>query len=324
VKFAPAVRDDSIVGVSTQDGYANALFAYDFRHRKLKRSMLPEWYGEVVEQSTPAFSPDGQFLAYVGNDTQGGVTVIVRSWATGIVQARGMPQPGLTVNDPPTVEWSAGDGFVARYSLGEPPNAMRVEARGRIGQASVLLDTIAGAPVVASRVDTGPPAETAWSIAARQIRRLPPDSFPEVPKPFIAELDRLGCAVPQSDYSGRRANAIEGSFGAAGQRDWAVLCSREGTSVILVYWGGPAQCPRELRPASDANYLQSLGGGRIGFSRGIYTTKSYHDYEGESDTASVSGDVTLDHDAIEDAFEGKASTVYFCHNGKWVAYSGAD
>ena len=323
VKFAPAVRGggggDSIVGVSTQDGYANAAFAYDVRRHTLKRSILPEWYGEVVEQSTPAFSPDGEFLAYVATDQQGGVTVIVRSWATGIVQARGLPQPGLTVNTPPTVEWGDGGAFVARYSLGEPPNAVRVEARGRIGQASVLLDTIAGAPVAKapSTVDTGPPPETEWTIAARQIRRLPPASFPQLPKPFIAELEQLGCTVPQSDYTGGRNNVIQGSFGAPGQRDWAVLCSRDGASVIFVYWGGPAPCPRELRSASDAGYLQGLGEGRIGFSRGIRPTKSYHDY-------SADRDVPLDHDAIDDAFEGKASSVLFCRNGAWVTFSGAD
>lgn len=324
VKFAPALRGDSIVGVSTQDGYANAAFAYNVRSHTLKRSILPEWYGEVVEQSTPAFSPDGQYLAYVTTDQQGGVTVVVRSWANGVVQARGLPQPGLTVNTPPTAEWSEGGVFVARYSLGEPPNAMRIEARGRVGQASVLLDTIAGAPVPTAARDTGPPPETEWTIAARQIRRLPPASFSELPKPFIAELEQLGCTVPQSDYSGGRTNVIQGSFGAAGQRDWAVLCSRGGASVIFLYWGGPAQCPRELRSASDAGFLQGLGEGRIGFSRGINKTASYHVYPDLDDTASVDREVQLDHDAIDDAFEGKASTVYFCRNGTWVAFSGMD
>ena len=326
VKFAPAVRGggDSIVGVSTQDGYANGAFAYDVRSHTLKRSFLPEWYGEVIEQSTPAFSPDGEHLAYVATDQQGGVTVIVRSWATGIVQARGLPQPGLTVNSPPTVEWSEGGAFVARYSLGEPPHDVRVEARGRIGQASVLLDTIAGAPVAKAPVDTGPPPETEWTIAARQIRRLPPASFPELPKPFIAELEQLGCTVPQSDYSEGRTNVIRGSFGAAEQHDWAVLCSRGGTSVIVVYWGGSAQCPRELRSASDAGYLQGLGQGRIGFSRGINKTRSYHEYIDEADTVSVDREVQLDHDAIDDAFEGKASAVLFCRKGIWITYFGAD
>ena len=325
VKFAPAVRGDSVVGVSTQDGYANATFAYNFRTHTLKRSILPEWVGEAVEQSTPAFSPDGQFLAYVGSDPQG-VMVVVRTWATGIVQARSQSQPGLWVNPPPTVEWSDGGSgaFVARYSLGEPSNAVRVEARGRIGQASVVLDTIDGAPVAKPAVDTGPPPETQWTIAARQIRRLAPAAFPELPKPFIAELEQAGCTVPQSDYRGGRTNVIEGSFGAPGQHDWAVLCSRDGSSLIRVYWGGPARCPSELHAAPDAGYLQDLGEGRIGFSRGIHKTTSHHEYPADNDTTSVDREVQLDHDAIDDAFEGKASTVYFCRKGTWVTFGGND
>lgn len=324
VKFAPAIRGDSIVGVSTQDGLPNAAFAYNVRSHTLKRSILPEWW-EAVEQSKPAFSPDGQFLAYVATDAQGGVTVVVRTWATGIVQARGLPQRGLTVNTPPTVEWSGGSAFVAQYSLGEPPNSVRVEARGRVGQAAVLLDTIGGKP--GPSPETPEPApDTAWTNAARQIRRFSPMSFPELPKPFIAELEQLGCTVPQSDYGEVRGHTsvIQGSFGAPGQHDWAVLCSRGGTSVILVYWGGPAQCPREFRAASDAGFLQTLGEGRIGFSRGIHKTNTYHEYPDLNDTASVDRDVKLDHDAIDDAFEGKSSTVYFCRNGTWVAFSGAD
>lgn len=329
VKFAPAVRGggDSIVGVSTQDGVANAAFAYNVRSHTLKRSILPEWYGETVEQSNAAFSPDGEYLAMVTTDQQGGVTVVVRSWATGIVQARGLPQPGLTVNTPPTVEWSDGGAFVAQYSLGEPPNSIRVAARGRIGQASVLLDTIAmlpGAPVPKAPVDTGPPPETVWTIAARQIRRLPPASFPEIPKPFIADLERLGCTVPQSDFREGRTNVIQGSFAAPGQHDWAVLCSRAGASVILMYWGGPAQCPRELQSASDAVFLQGLGEGRIGFSRRISRTTSYHEYPDVDDTTSVDRDVQLDHDAIDDAFEDKGSSVYFCRSGQWIVFNGAD
>jgi len=94
--------------------------------------------------------------------------------------------------------------------------------------------------------------------------------------------------------------------------------------VIFLYWGGPAQCPRELRPASDAGFLQGLGEGRIGFSRGIRPTKSYHEYPDERDSTRVDREVRLEHDAIDDAFEGKASQVLFCRNGTWVTFAGAD
>jgi hypothetical protein len=171
---------------------------------------------------------------------------------------------------------------------------------------------------------TSRPREDQWDRAARLTKRLPPSAFPELPKPFAAELEQLGCTIPQSAYSGEeRGNVIQGNFAAPGQRDWAALCSRAGTSVILVFWGGPVQCPRELESAEDKSYLQGLGGGRIGFSRGIRPRNSYHVYPSE-DSAGVEREVKLEHDGIDHAFEGKASSVLFCRAGKWISFSGAD
>jgi hypothetical protein len=36
------------------------------------------------------------------------------------------------------------------------------------------------------------------------------------------------------------------------------------------------------------------------------------------------GTVKLEHDAIEDGFAEKASTIWMCRNGKWIRFSGAD
>ena len=94
--------------------------------------------------------------------------------------------------------------------------------------------------------------------------------------------------------------------------------------MILVYWGGPTKCPSELRPAADKHFLQGIGGARIGFSRGINPTDSYHAYAEAGDTTGVDRDVKLEHDGIDDAFEGKASQIVFCRNGTWLVFSGAD
>lgn len=166
--------------------------------------------------------------------------------------------------------------------------------------------------------------EGEWARAARMVKRLPAAAFPELPKAFAAEMEQRGCTVPQSGYTGARGNVIHGSFGAPRQQDWAALCSRNGVSVILVYWGGPAQCPRELQPSPDSDFLQTVGGGRIGFSRGIAATNTVPVIPDEGDTASGDKSLTLEHDAIEDAFEGKASTIWFCRGGKWIALGGAD
>jgi hypothetical protein len=191
-------------------------------------------------------------------------------------------------------------------------------------------------PVVTDVVPTdAAPADDQWDVAARGITRLGVSTFPELPSVFARELEALGCLIPQSFSDSLPHNVTHGSFGAAGQEDWAALCSRRGESVILVHWGGPAQCSREVREqtnrgfsGADRNLLQGIGGGRIGFSRRITTTETYHDHGDQGDSAGVAEerphDVKLDHDAIEDAFLGKASVVWYCKEGKWIALPGAD
>jgi len=49
-----------------------------------------------------------------------------------------------------------------------------------------------------------------------------------------------------------------------------VLCSRDGVSRNLVFWGGPARCPSPIGdPEADRNWLQGIGRDEIGYSRRI-------------------------------------------------------
>lgn len=74
--------------------------------------------------------------------------------------------------------------------------------------------------------------------------------------------------MPQSFTSERPHNVVTGSFARAGQQDWAVLCSRQDSSSVLIFWGGAdAESPTEFPRAADAGYLQGIGEGRIGYSR---------------------------------------------------------
>jgi hypothetical protein len=62
---------------------------------------------------------------------------------------------------------------------------------------------------------------------------------------------------------------IRGSFIRAGQVDWAALCSRELTSVILIFRNGNPGAIVELARRPDANFLQGIGANQLGFSRAI-------------------------------------------------------
>jgi len=162
-----------------------------------------------------------------------------------------------------------------------------------------------------------------FNAAAKQIVRLKPSLFPMLPKNVVAELRRRGCTIPQDAFSKSPGNVISGEFAKRGEKDWAVLCSVNGASSILVFWNGSARNPATISPADDINYLQGLDRARIGYSRAIgvvgrkFITDHYEAYGGPKPPS-------IDHDGINDAFLEKASVVQYFFNGKWMELSGSD
>ncbi|HWE50064.1 MAG TPA: hypothetical protein VG273_09760 [Bryobacteraceae bacterium] len=183
-----------------------------------------------------------------------------------------------------------------------------------IGRAALLAASIAAA-CAAQTLD--------FHAAERQIVRLPPSAFPMLPAAIVHELQQRGCTIPQDAFSKKPVNVISGEFVRHGQKDWAVLCSVNGSSSILVFWNGSAKNPAALNPAEDINYLQGLGGEKIGFSRGIavagvgFIDEHYRAYGGPKPPP-------LDHDGIDDAFLEKGSSVQYFYAGKWLQLTGSD
>lgn len=163
-----------------------------------------------------------------------------------------------------------------------------------------------------------------WQAAARAIRRLSPNSFPQLPAAIRSALMARRCTVPQSFIDARPHNVISGRFARARQRDWAVLCSRHDSSSVLIFWSdGDPRSPAELGSTSDAAFLQGTGAGRIGYSHVIAVAhpSRIREYAG-----SPAGPLPkrLDHDGLEDAFAEKASTVFYLEDGRWLTLPGAD
>ncbi len=162
-----------------------------------------------------------------------------------------------------------------------------------------------------------------WDKAEREIRRLPPSSFKELPAKVVKELKDRGCTIPQTYISKKPHNVIQGEFARKRQKDWAVLCSKESKSAILVFWGKPTKCPGEMGWVEDKYGLQGIGEGKIGYSIAIapvdadYILEHYQRYGGPKPPP-------LDHQGIDGAFVGKASVVLYCHEGEWLRLTGAD
>jgi hypothetical protein len=159
--------------------------------------------------------------------------------------------------------------------------------------------------------------------ADHQITRLPPSAFPELPIKINQELERRGCTIPQVPSDKKPHNVISGEFTGKGRTDWAVLCSLNRVSTILIFRNASEREPLEIAPQADADSLQRGGGTAIEYSRAIepvgreYILKHYRAYGGPAPAA-------IDHQGINDSFVGKASVVRYFYAGKWLELTGAD
>lgn len=185
----------------------------------------------------------------------------------------------------------------------------------------------AAALAVALAASLGARTPDAWERADAATLRLEPEAFRALPAPLRRELTRRGCRIPQSSpgslsTSPRPHNVISGRFRKAGQVDWAVLCSRNRASSILVFWGGSVRDVDELAASPDRAFLQVTGPG-IRYSRLLAVAspaaiQRYHQAHGGPDPP------RLAHDGIDDHFQGKASVVRYWAGGRWLELTGAD
>ncbi len=156
-----------------------------------------------------------------------------------------------------------------------------------------------------------------------QVSRLRPSAFPELPNNITLDLQRRGCTIPQAAGIKARHNVIKGEFAKPGQTDWAVLCSVNDASSILIFWNGSGTNPAQIEKQDDKYRLQSDADNKMVYSRAIepvgesFIMKHYAAYGGEKPPP-------IDHQGIDDQFVGKASVVWYFYRGKWIHLTGAD
>lgn len=184
--------------------------------------------------------------------------------------------------------------------------------------AAPLLLTVLAA-IAAQRA----PGALDWQRAEEEIHRLPPGAFPNLPSAILEELDRRRCTIPQADGYPEPHNVITGKFTDRQGIDWAVLCSSGGASSILVFKGGSVDGVSILDGGPDSRWLQTVGEGRIGYSRRIspVSRREIVRYQKERGGAKPP---PIDHEGIEDSFVGKASVIRYCYKGTWLRLTGAD
>ena len=164
----------------------------------------------------------------------------------------------------------------------------------------------------------------------RWVHRLPPDSFPDLPKVVHDSLVNRGCEVPTPWPS--KVNVVTGAFTRKGAVEWAVLCSVRDTSQILILDATTGAVADSLLRSPDSFWVQGNGDNTWLFSRYIALVPMSRLNVVPTDTTSEEGPIyygaflpkPIDHDAIDQAFLDKASTTFYFALGKWFEVGSSD
>jgi hypothetical protein len=157
--------------------------------------------------------------------------------------------------------------------------------------------------------------------AGREIVRVAPVYFLHLPRPVRDVLDARGCTVPQTWGDAKwPGNAVRGHFMSASSDDWAVLCSRSGTSSILVISGGKVVAA--LAPSTDRDHLEGMMPGQAVYTRkvGRITPKDIKFYCRTFRQRCP----PIRHDGIEDTIKSNASEVRYFDGSTWRLLPGVD
>ena len=191
--------------------------------------------------------------------------------------------------------------------------------------AALLAIRVAGAwPQTSSpAAETGPGelVETGRANSAGHsgdyiIRRLPLNSFPELPDQIADVLLQRGCMIPQTYQAHRPENVIHASLERPGSSDWAVLCSTNGHVALLVFFASAPAKPVTLASGPEREYLQVHDSSPVmGFGWGIdpASPQSVHDAQIGLNPRPP----RLDHDALAETFLEKGTTYHYYAQGKW-------
>jgi hypothetical protein len=160
--------------------------------------------------------------------------------------------------------------------------------------------------------------------ALSQDRYLTPADFPALSRSVRHGIASQGCEIPQSSSEATPHNIIRGQFAHTGQYDWAVVCSKNKSSTVLVFWGGQARCSKKVwGPYQDQEVKR-------GIDQALNTVTQYFIRIKTLSSASFGkrGSTHLpvqpSHDILEFIWPQVGSSTHYCSAGKWIQLSYAD
>jgi len=153
--------------------------------------------------------------------------------------------------------------------------------------------------------------------ASYVIHHLPPSSFPDLPTSIAASVAARGCVIPQTYEAHRPENVVHASLERTGSDDWALLCSKNGTVALMVFFASAPDHPIVLASAQETERLQTHSPDQaLGFNWGIdpASPKQIH-------TAQIGlphRPAQPDHDALADSIIDHKTVYHLYSNGKWT------
>lgn len=149
------------------------------------------------------------------------------------------------------------------------------------------------------------------------IRRLPVNSFPDLPDAVAETLTQRGCLIPQTYQAHRPENVIHASFDRAGSSDWAALCSTHGSVELLVFF---ARKPGKAMTVASASELERIqrhdSSGVYGFDWGIDAISPKQVREAQS--ALERHPPAVDHDGLADTVLNQKTIYHFYAHEEWT------
>jgi hypothetical protein len=175
-------------------------------------------------------------------------------------------------------------------------------------------------PDLTERVEAGRARLPNGTEVVYRIRLLPLASFPTLPAAMADKLQQKNCMVPQTYEARRPENVIHGAFEKQGSEDWAVLCSINGATTLYVFFQSQPDEPMVLRRQRDAEWLGAEMVGAYGSAWGIAVLKP-----SQIRAAKPGSNMgVIDHDAIDDAFVERSSSIHYFRNGEWTTPAGGN
>ena len=160
---------------------------------------------------------------------------------------------------------------------------------------------------------------TGQQITAQQrapesgIVHLSPSEYPNLPRQIVQYLLRNKYSIAQCTEPECRKpnNVMTGHFRNRQQIDYAILASRHGQSVILVFWQSSISHIARVAEQPDSAIRV------LGKADKKYIIDHYRAYGGPKPPP-------ITHEAINDILAGKASTVLYFNDKRWLRLQGAD